>query len=274
MPSGEGIQSLVTERAGPRRHPTFYIEDEMVTIQAEDTLFKIHKQQLWRSETFRDMFDMGEQNSLIAEGSSIKDPIKLDGVSASDFESFLLALYSHECSKCHNQPFMKRTQFTGASRILPALRLADMWNFTHHRDYLLDLAFDTLDIIDRIVLAQQYNVQSRIKDSYLQLCQRHDPLTLDEARKIGLEGTAFVGRVRERLCRRVPLAPVRARPAHSQFILDMPPPEASYVHPEQLKPLPSGKKDEAFLEEVIQEWLDQDSEPEDRPDFGLRSLLE
>ncbi|KAG8679348.1 hypothetical protein FRC09_019033 [Ceratobasidium sp. 395] len=250
-----GLAAANPSKWGLKKHPTFFIEAEMVTIQAENTLFNVHKQQLQRSETFRDMFDMGEQNNLKAEGSSFENPIKLDGISASDFESFLMALYSHECPGCGDRPFMEKTRFTGADRIIPALRLADMWNFAHHRDYLLDVAFATLGLIDQIVLAQQYNVRKQLEELYVQLCQHNDPLTLEEAKKIGLEGAITVGRVRERLCRRVLAAPVSTRfhprPMPGWGAIPAEPAKNS----DRLNPLPSGEANEKFIRREIGEWF-------------------
>ncbi|KAG8695881.1 hypothetical protein FRC08_007502 [Ceratobasidium sp. 394] len=203
------------------------------------------------------MFRMGNQNALAAQGVSVDNPIKLSGVSTSEFESFLIALYSHECSKCDNQPFMRRIQSIEPDRIRSALRLADMWDFVHHRAYLLEMAFNTFDIVDQIELAEQFNVRDRVPRLYLKLCQRHEPLTIQEARKLGLGGTALVGRLRERLCRRVS-PPIVPRPGPSNGVWG-----SVIVHaaaqrlasPEELHPLPSGEADAQFLKKGIQDWF-------------------
>ncbi|KAG9117264.1 hypothetical protein FRC07_007408, partial [Ceratobasidium sp. 392] len=177
-----------------KKHPMFFIDHEMVAIQVETTLFNIHKQVLQYSETFRDMFSIGQQSGLTAEGLSAQNPIKLDGILAPEFGSFLMILYSHECSRCDNQLLMNGIRSVGPEHILPALRLADMWNFAHHRRYLLDKAFKlSMPIVDQIMLARQYNANNRILPLHLELCQRQEPLTLGEASKLGLEGTALIG---------------------------------------------------------------------------------
>jgi hypothetical protein len=66
-------------------------------LQVEETSFNVRKQQLLKSETFKDMFNVSNASigsGGMVEGASIENPIKLDGVSASDFESLLIALYS------------------------------------------------------------------------------------------------------------------------------------------------------------------------------------
>ncbi|KAG8747731.1 hypothetical protein FRC10_011859 [Ceratobasidium sp. 414] len=233
---------------GLKKHSIFFIEAEMVTIQVEDTLFNVHKQQLQRSGTFRDMFTLGNQNGLTPEG--FKRPLSV--------VALILKPYTSECSKCDNQPFMRRVQAIEPDRIRSALRLADMWDFTHHRDYLLEVAFNTFDIVDQIVLAEQFNVRNRVQPLYLNLCQRHEPLTLEEARKLGLEGTALVGRLRERLCRRIPPPVVTQRQGHPHGWAAVIAAHAALQRlagPEELNPLPSGEADTQFLKKGIQDWF-------------------
>jgi hypothetical protein len=96
------------------KHPTLFIEIDLVVIQAsrvdinlsliltrlswqvEETLFRVHKRSLTESTTFADMFRLSDvnQNNAAAEGSSAENPIKLSEVSALEFESLLIALYS------------------------------------------------------------------------------------------------------------------------------------------------------------------------------------
>ncbi|KAG9095687.1 hypothetical protein FRC06_009538 [Ceratobasidium sp. 370] len=188
-------ENSAADVTGLKKHPIFFIEAEMVTIQVEDTLFN---------------------------------------------------------------PFMRRIQAIGPDRIRSALQLADMWDFAHHRAYLLEMAFNTFDIVDQIVLAEQFNVRDRIQRLYLQLCQRHEPLTMEEARKLGLEGTALVGRLRERLCRRIPPPVVISRqaPPHGwAAVIAAHAAAQRLAGPEELNPLPSGEADAQFLKKEIQDWF-------------------
>ncbi|KAG9121658.1 hypothetical protein FRC07_002306 [Ceratobasidium sp. 392] len=197
-----------------------------------------------RSETFQEMFVLGQQNGLTAEGQSVDNPIRLDKISVLEFKSFLMALYTHECPECESRPFMRGApQLVESDRIIAALRPLDMWDFDHYRDCLLELAISkssTIDVVGQIALSQQYNIRDRIALLYSRLCQRHEPLTLDEARKLGLEGTALVAQLRERLCR------IHASPTMPQVVFlggrrVVNPPRSAQSTFGTMMPLPSGE---------------------------------
>ncbi|KAG8765758.1 hypothetical protein FRC12_007301 [Ceratobasidium sp. 428] len=89
-----------TDTQVAQKHPKFYFNDTLITIQIENTLFNVHKWQLLKSETFRDMFslvnatpDDGAKSVSSGEGSE-SNPIKLSGVLAEDFEKLLTMLYA------------------------------------------------------------------------------------------------------------------------------------------------------------------------------------
>lgn len=84
-----------------------------------------------------------------------------------------------------------------ASLIIPAFRLANMWNFADLRAYLIPLAERVLGDVDKIVFAQEFNVDKWIVPAYTRLCKREEPLNSDEATKIGLEGALLIFRIRE-----------------------------------------------------------------------------
>ncbi|KAG8688896.1 hypothetical protein FRC11_004557, partial [Ceratobasidium sp. 423] len=63
------------------------------------TLFKVHKYQLAKSEVLSDRFKMRKRKGEPEEGSSPEHPIKLKGVSDSDFAALLRVLYArYACS--------------------------------------------------------------------------------------------------------------------------------------------------------------------------------
>lgn len=101
-----------------KRHPKFYFDDSLVVIQVriavqaprncassrltiispldkvEDTLFKVHKHQLLKSETFTDMFKVPRGGYTEQEGASPEHPIVLRGVASADFEALMTVLYA------------------------------------------------------------------------------------------------------------------------------------------------------------------------------------
>ncbi|KAH7338077.1 hypothetical protein B0J17DRAFT_717739 [Rhizoctonia solani] len=173
-----------------KRHSKFYFDNTLIVIQVEDTLFNVHKYQLLKSETFSDMFTMPKEASKEPEeGSSPERPILLEGVTASDFEALLTVLYASHFSS--HQPTPE------ASLIIPAFRLANMWNFSDLRSYLLPLAETNLSDIDKIVFAREFDIQNWLAPAHQHLCERPESLTTDEARKLGVDSLLLIFRMRE-----------------------------------------------------------------------------
>ncbi|KAG9086180.1 hypothetical protein FRC07_013176 [Ceratobasidium sp. 392] len=185
----------------PVRHPYFCMESEMVAVQVENILFNVHKQQLCRSETFREMFGIKEP-SMVTQGSSLDNPIKLLGISAQSFESLLTVLYAHSCPTCTHALQVVEARPFDSRHIASAFRLADMWNFTDLRGYLTELAAEKLDAVSRAVFAREFSLDDLLEQAYLDLCQRDEPLTAEETSKLGYESSSLVSRLREECCRR------------------------------------------------------------------------
>ncbi|KDN37624.1 hypothetical protein RSAG8_10029, partial [Rhizoctonia solani AG-8 WAC10335] len=182
-------------------HPKFFFDNILVAIRIENTLFNVHKYQLTKSEVFSDMFKMpkGEGNGP-EEGSSPEHPIVLKGVAASDFTALLTVLYASQFST--DQPTPK------AALIVPAFRLANMFNFSELRAYLLPLAEKSLGDVEKIVFAREFNIKEWLAPAHIRLCQRDEPLSSEEARKLGAESVLIVSRMREQH---------RVRPSSSPF---------------------------------------------------------
>ncbi|KAF8598502.1 hypothetical protein BDV93DRAFT_561213 [Ceratobasidium sp. AG-I] len=173
-----------------KRHSKFYFDNTLIVILIEDTLFNVHRYQLMKSETFSDMFKIAsESEQESGEGSSPENPIVMSGVKASDFEALLTVLYATRFSTYHPDP--------DASLIIPAFRLANMWNFADLRTYLLPLAEKVLGDIDKIVFAREFDVKDWLAPAHTRICQRTEALTSEEAKKLGIESLLLILRIRE-----------------------------------------------------------------------------
>lgn len=84
-----------------------------------------------------------------------------------------------------------------ASLIIPAFRLANMWNFVDLRTYLLPLAEKVLGDVDKIVFAREFGVEDWLAPAHTRLCQRTDAITSEEASKLGIESLLLILRTRE-----------------------------------------------------------------------------
>lgn len=63
---------------------------------------------------------------------------------------------------------------------------------------LESLSFTDFGPIDRICLAQQHDIPTWSKPSYVELCKREEPLATWEAEKIGMQTAFFLAKARER----------------------------------------------------------------------------
>ncbi|KAL5633918.1 hypothetical protein ACGC1H_005942 [Rhizoctonia solani] len=174
----------------PEPHPDFFFDNTLVAIQIGKTLFNVHKYQLAKSEVFSEMFKMPKpEDGEHEEGSSPEHPIKLEGVSTSDFAALLRVLYASHFSS--NQPTPE------ASLVIPAFRLANMFNFSELRTFLLPLAEQNLNDVDKIVFAREFDIKEWLAPAHVRLCQREEYLSGEEARKLGVESVLIISRMRE-----------------------------------------------------------------------------
>ncbi|KAH7338069.1 hypothetical protein B0J17DRAFT_660649 [Rhizoctonia solani] len=183
------------------RHPEFCFDNTLIAIQIEDTLFNVHKYQLVKSEAFSDMFKMPKpEGNGPEEGSSLEHPMVLKGVAASDFAALLTVLYASHFSD--DQPAPE------APLIVSAFRLAHMFNFSKLRAHLLPLLERNLGDVDRIVFSREFDIKEWLTPAHVRLCQREQPLSGEEANKLGVQSTLVIMRIREQY---------RSQPAASKF---------------------------------------------------------
>ncbi|EUC54200.1 BTB/POZ domain protein [Rhizoctonia solani AG-3 Rhs1AP] len=172
------------------RHPEFFFNDTLVAIQIENTLFNVHKYQLVKSEVFSDMFKMPKpQGDEPEEGSSPEHPITIEGVAASDFAALLKVLYASLFSS--NQPAVE------APLVIPAFRLANMFNFSELRAHLLPLAGKNLGDVDKILFAREFDLKEWLVPAYTRLCQREERLSIEEAVKLEVRSVLLISHMRE-----------------------------------------------------------------------------
>ncbi|CAE6451058.1 unnamed protein product [Rhizoctonia solani] len=180
--------STTKARPTEKRHPKFCFDNTLIAIKVEDTLFNVHKYQLLKSETFSDMFKVPKaKDGEPEEGSSLEHPIIMEGVKATDFEALLEVLYASHFST--HQPVPE------ASLIIPAFRLANMWNFSDLRAFLLPLAEKHLSDIDKILFAREFDINDWLAPAHVRLCQRQEKLTAEEAQKLGVNSLLLIARL-------------------------------------------------------------------------------
>ncbi|KAG8700090.1 hypothetical protein FRC08_004931 [Ceratobasidium sp. 394] len=181
------------------RHPKFCFDNTLIALQIENTLFNVHKYQLMKSTTFSDMFAIAEESEdeqTTREGSSLDHPIVMQRVSASDFECLMTVLYARHLYAPPSH-FSAHQPEPEASLIIPAFRLANMWNFVDLCAYLKPLAERVLDDVDKIVFAREFKVTEWLAPAHAKLCLREERITTQEAEKLGLSSLLYISRFRE-----------------------------------------------------------------------------
>ncbi|KAH7338066.1 hypothetical protein B0J17DRAFT_660634 [Rhizoctonia solani] len=172
------------------RHSEFFFDNTLIAIQIENTLFNVHKYQLAKSGVFSGMFKLPKHEGDELEASSSPEhPIVTHGATASDFAAMLKALYASHFSG--HQPAPE------ASLIIPAFRLANLLGFSNLRAYLLPLAEQNLDDVDKIVFAREFDIKEWLTPAHVRLCKREEHLSIEEARKLKVDSVLMISLLRE-----------------------------------------------------------------------------
>ncbi|KDN37643.1 hypothetical protein RSAG8_10048, partial [Rhizoctonia solani AG-8 WAC10335] len=176
---------------GVYRDPTFYLDGTLIYIQIEDILFNVHKSKLLDSKAFARWFKVqnSEQEEERSEGLTPDNPIVMQGIAVSDLEALLKVLCAPQFADNRTSP--------DATLITSAFRMADLWQFPVLRGFLLSLADRTLGDADRITFAKEFGLKEWLLAPHVKLCQRDQQLTLEEAKKIGIDSLLVINNLRE-----------------------------------------------------------------------------
>ncbi|KDQ49165.1 hypothetical protein JAAARDRAFT_82951, partial [Jaapia argillacea MUCL 33604] len=164
------------------KHESFYIHDDMVVFLVEDTLFRVHSFFFKRdSQYFRTL--------LLQHGPSSEIyPVRLDGVSVADLETFLGVLYPVD--------FTKRAAAT-ADEWTSVLTLATKWSFITIRSLAIRELFPLASPVDKIVVGRQYDIPEWLPDAYVAVCERPEALTKKEGERLGLDEVIKISQLRQ-----------------------------------------------------------------------------
>ncbi|KAF5365175.1 hypothetical protein D9758_005360 [Tetrapyrgos nigripes] len=178
----------MSEPATPRRDDVYYWE--LVTFQVEDLLFRVPRHHFQKkSHVFRDMFAL-PQGDQEPEGNSDANPIKLEGILATEFTSLLRALYPRYITGKMDANIDWKS----------VLKLATLWEF-------LELRMSTVDKLsssqppmtawEKIELGRRYFVHNWLRSGYVDLVSQPETLSKEEAETIGYAAAFSISRLRE-----------------------------------------------------------------------------
>ncbi|OBZ76035.1 hypothetical protein A0H81_03087 [Grifola frondosa] len=170
------------------RHSLFYFDDEMVVLNVEGCLFRVHRYFLERDSEFFHQLFQGLHDGVT--GRTDETAIKLDNVTQREFECLLNFLY-HGIYDSHQE---------SVHELLLLLSTSTALAFPKVRAYAigaLGACDPPLDPVERIFLAEKYGIPQWLAAGYTALCARTHPLEDAEAEVLGLQTTARLARARE-----------------------------------------------------------------------------
>jgi len=171
-----------------RRDESFYFVD--VIFLVEGCLFKVPRTYFERdSEVFCGLFQFPVPQNVAVDGSSDRQPLRLDGVKENDFRQLLKVMYPHHAGQ---QDTMTSTEWTSV------LKLSTMWSFDSLREQAIqNMSRLSIDPVERAALAHEYSVDEWLLPALNELAQREEPIGIEEARRLGWETALQIAAVRE-----------------------------------------------------------------------------
>ncbi|KDQ59052.1 hypothetical protein JAAARDRAFT_108596, partial [Jaapia argillacea MUCL 33604] len=167
------------------KHEKYFLSDGSLSILVEDTLFKVHL-----SFLIRDSALFESALSQPKKGMNGFHIVTLDGVKAVDFERFLGVIYPSRFDKHDASTFEEWSSI---------LHLATQWGYESIRSLAIREIFPLCSPIDKIVLGREYDISDWLRDAYIAVCERREPITLEEARRLGLEEVVKISKARHEL---------------------------------------------------------------------------
>ncbi|KAG8887039.1 hypothetical protein FRB98_000664 [Tulasnella sp. 332] len=126
-----------------------------------------------------------------SEGTTDAHPIRLDLITTFEMDSLLTLL---DARLMDDPPLFTIDQWSAA------LHLATMWHFDAIRKYAIqqiESQYADQSPLDRIALACKCQVGQWLHPAYLALCNRAEPLTVEEGEKLGYPRLMAICRLRE-----------------------------------------------------------------------------
>lgn len=207
------MEKIGLERPLPIVHNAkYYIEDEMSVFLVENQLFKVHRHFLRESLDFMRMFTQCPPRQDGPDGLSDQRPIPLPGVLSREFEALLDFFYrGMKCGCSKSLPSDLWSLKVELQRQIDLLSISTRYDFErvreaainciqyglHRRDWRGAQWLAGISPVDRICLAEKYNIPQWLTPSYEDLCQRVFPLEVSEAEKIGVRTATLLARARE-----------------------------------------------------------------------------
>ncbi|KAF5384501.1 hypothetical protein D9757_006413 [Collybiopsis confluens] len=164
-----------------KRHERFFFDDGRFTIQVKDTLYKIHEH-----------FIQLHAPSLWSPVASRPRVTHLYDVEPHQFDLVLSLLYPKNLLE--HEP-KTTSDWSSVLHVAHALTMSQI------RALALSHLATLASPADKIELANKYNVREWLFDSYMELSLRMQGLSVEEASKVGVEGTLLITDMKEKVAK-------------------------------------------------------------------------
>jgi len=174
------------------------MDADMVVFQVNSCLYRVHKH-FFDTEAgfFKDMFALpqpdNEEETSPKEGTTDDVPITIPDVTCKEFEALLDFFYYRESSKEETRSLDQWVSLLSISTRfqLDRIRRRAISEIEGHHPQPTP--------VDKVVLAVKHSVDPWLIPAYCDICERAEPLTDQEAEKLGAVTTARLARARELL---------------------------------------------------------------------------
>ncbi|TBU30395.1 hypothetical protein BD309DRAFT_856546 [Dichomitus squalens] len=189
-PRPQSTESTSSGSTNRTKRSKFYMQDGMVVLKVEGTLYRVHKYLL---EQHSDFFRGLLSDEVDAMGHSDDRPIPLpDSITQQAFDSLLGFMYTGVFDPTS----------VSLSDWVSILRISTLLQFTKMRQYAireLSARRASLVPVEAILLAKEHDIPSWLGPAYAELVRRSTPLDDTEAESLGVRVTAQISRAREML---------------------------------------------------------------------------
>ncbi|KLO04620.1 hypothetical protein SCHPADRAFT_896892 [Schizopora paradoxa] len=187
----EEIATSVVEEIQLEEDDLFHCK--LLSIKVENRIFRVPRELLETySDVYKDMFKFPVANDEPADGERDSAPLVLDGIKKEDFRAFLSVLSSLHYESMTKSEQTEKNVFIIARLPLykglrkedwiAALRLSHMWNLENVRKKAIEVLESdaTLGMIQRLKLANEFQITNWIRPAHRYLVMRTEDLKLTE----------------------------------------------------------------------------------------------
>ncbi|TFY58447.1 hypothetical protein EVG20_g8144, partial [Dentipellis fragilis] len=182
---------IIDEKPSPKTHPRFYFDDGNIDFLVGDMLYRVHRYFFCRDS----LYFVDLLLNHFASASTNDPPVKsmtvaLKDVECSEFDAFLSILYPTKFHEC---------DVTTVEGWTSVLRLSAKWSFSSVRTLATGALQRIASPVDKVVLGRTYDIGAWLRPNLVALCDREQPLTMDEGLRLGVRDVILITSVRESL---------------------------------------------------------------------------